>query len=168
MLVTLLYWWLFDGDWFEMLVSESLCWRLFSLCWWFSQCIKSVTNILNRSPISQTCHQHLVSNIRHQHRCKHSSLIKFVKSHREFHMPKKQIWNLSWILQSSHQGEIIFDSFGFVNCISSRINTNYPWIFARELYARFEIFMQSNIINIASSTFSTIITSYNMIIQVKI
>ena len=90
MLVTLLYWWLFDVNWFEMLVSESLCWRLFSLCWWFSQCIKSVTNILNRSPISQTCHQHLVSNIRHQHRCKHSSLIKFVKSHRKFHLPRNR------------------------------------------------------------------------------
>ena len=34
--------------------------------WWFSQCIKSVTNILNLSPI------HLVSNIRHQHRCNQS------------------------------------------------------------------------------------------------
>ena len=61
MLVTSLCWWLYDGDWFEMLVAESLCWRLFSLCWWFSQCIKSVTNILNRSPISQTCHQHIWS-----------------------------------------------------------------------------------------------------------
>ena len=44
-----------------MLVTESLCWRLFSLCWWFSQCIKSITNILNRSPASQTCHQHIWS-----------------------------------------------------------------------------------------------------------
>ena len=61
MLVTSLCWWLYDGDWFEM--TESLCWRLFSLCWWFSQCIKSVTNILNRLPISQTCHQHIWSPI---------------------------------------------------------------------------------------------------------
>ena len=61
MLVTSLCWWLYDGDWFEMLVAESLCWWLFSLCWWFSQCIKSVTNILNRSPTSQTCHQHIWS-----------------------------------------------------------------------------------------------------------
>ena len=38
-------------------VIESLYWRLFSLCWWFYQRIKSVTNILNRSPTSQTCHQ---------------------------------------------------------------------------------------------------------------
>ena len=45
MLVTSLCWWLYDGDRFEMLVAESLC-------WWFFQCIKSVTNILNRSPIS--------------------------------------------------------------------------------------------------------------------
>ena len=44
-----------------MLVAESLCWRLFSLCWWFSQCIKSVTNILNRSPTSQTYHQDIWS-----------------------------------------------------------------------------------------------------------
>ena len=37
MLMTSLCWrWLYDGDWFEMLVAESLCWRLFSLCWWFS------------------------------------------------------------------------------------------------------------------------------------
>ena len=45
MFMTSLCWWLYDGDWFQMLVAESLCWRLFSLCWLFSQCIKSVTNI---------------------------------------------------------------------------------------------------------------------------
>ena len=45
-----------------MLVAESLCWRLFSLCRWFSQCIKSVASILNRSPTSQTCHQHIWSS----------------------------------------------------------------------------------------------------------
>ena len=44
-----------------MLVTESLFRWLFSLCWWFFQCIKSVTNILNRSPISQTCHQYIWS-----------------------------------------------------------------------------------------------------------
>ena len=43
-------WWLYDGDWFEVLVAESL---------WFSHCRESVTNILNRSPTSQTCHQHI-------------------------------------------------------------------------------------------------------------
>ena len=52
-----------------MLVAESLCWRLFLLCWWFSQCIKSATNISNLSPI------HLVSNIRHQHRCNLAILV---------------------------------------------------------------------------------------------
>ena len=52
-------WWLYDCDWFQTLVAESLCWRLFSLFWWFSQCIKSVTNILNRSLTSQSCHQHI-------------------------------------------------------------------------------------------------------------
>ena len=61
MLATSLCWWLYDGDRFEMLVTESLCWWFFSLCWWFFQCIKSVTNILNRSPTSQTCHQHIWS-----------------------------------------------------------------------------------------------------------
>ena len=60
-LVTSLCWWLYYGDWFQMLVAESLCWRLFSLCRWFCQCIKSVTNILNRSPTSQTCHQDIWS-----------------------------------------------------------------------------------------------------------
>ena len=61
MLVTSLCWWLYDGDWFLMLVAESLCWRLFSLCWWFSQCIKLVINILNRSSTSQACPQHVWS-----------------------------------------------------------------------------------------------------------
>ena len=61
MLVTTLCWRLYDGDWFQMLMAESLCWRLFSLCWRISQCIKSVTNILNRSPTSQTFHQHIWS-----------------------------------------------------------------------------------------------------------
>ena len=55
------YWWLYDENWFQMLVAQSLCWRLISLCWWFSQGIKSVTNILNRSPTSQTCHHHFWS-----------------------------------------------------------------------------------------------------------
>ena len=32
MLVTSLCWWLYDGDWFEILVTESLCWWFFSLC----------------------------------------------------------------------------------------------------------------------------------------
>ena len=57
-MVTSSCWWIYDGDWFQMLVAESLCWRFFSLCWWFS---KSFTNILNRSPTSQTCHQHIWS-----------------------------------------------------------------------------------------------------------
>ena len=52
MLATSWCWWLYDGNWFEVefewwnlrLVAELLCWRLFSLCWWFSECSKSVTN----------------------------------------------------------------------------------------------------------------------------
>ena len=69
MLVTLRWWLISDvggriimlATFFVMLVAESLCWRLFSLCWWFSQCILSVTDILNGSPTSQTCHQHIWS-----------------------------------------------------------------------------------------------------------
>ena len=61
------WWHRYVGDF--MMVTHFRCWwqnksswRLFSLCWWFSSWIKSVTNILNRSST------HLVSNIRHQHR----------------------------------------------------------------------------------------------------
>ena len=52
-----------------MMLSDLRCWwknhyldDLFSLCWWFIQCIKSATNILNLSPT------HFISNIRLQHR----------------------------------------------------------------------------------------------------
>jgi len=60
-----------------MMLVTSLCWwsqrwRLFAWCWW---CIKSVTNILNRSPISQT---HLVTNIRRQHQYKRKSLFRWI------------------------------------------------------------------------------------------
>ena len=40
-----------------MLVTESLCWWLYSSCSWLFQCKKSITNIFNRSPRSQSCHQ---------------------------------------------------------------------------------------------------------------
>ena len=55
----------FVGDF--MMVTDLRCWwqnhyrGLFSLCWWFSQWFKSVTNILNRSSASQTCRQHVWS-----------------------------------------------------------------------------------------------------------
>ena len=39
-LVTTLCRWFYDGDRFKILVTVSLWWRLFSLCWWFFQCIK--------------------------------------------------------------------------------------------------------------------------------
>ena len=52
MLVISLCWWPYDGDWFQMLVAKSLCWRHFPLCWWFF-------NGLNRSPTSWIGHQHL-------------------------------------------------------------------------------------------------------------
>ena len=54
MSVTSLCWWLYDGDWFEMLVAEWLCWRLFRY-------VSDFLNVLNRSPTSQTCHQHIWS-----------------------------------------------------------------------------------------------------------
>ena len=80
MLMTSLCWWLNDDDWFQMLVAKSLCWRPFSLLWRFSQCIKSVTNILNPSPTSQTWHQHiwsLTSVINITVSCKRSIPFKF-------------------------------------------------------------------------------------------
>ena len=53
-----------------MMVTDIRCWwqnhsvdDFFSLRWWFSQRIQSVTNILNRSPTFQTCHQHIWSPI---------------------------------------------------------------------------------------------------------
>ena len=51
-------WWLYDGDRFKMSVTESLCCRLFSLCWWFF-------NALDRSPTYLIGHQYLklVTNI---------------------------------------------------------------------------------------------------------
>ena len=74
-----------------MLVT-SLCWWLFSLCWWFFQCIKSVTNMLNPSPTSQTCHQHIwsptsVTNIHHQHQCHQFSSNVFIQSRRKRNLP---------------------------------------------------------------------------------
>ena len=48
MLVTKLCWGLYDGDRFKMLVTESFYWRLFRY-------------EFNRSPTSQTCHQHIAS-----------------------------------------------------------------------------------------------------------
>jgi len=59
------WWHRYVGDF--MMVTDLRWWQnhyvddFFSLCWWFSQCIKSVTNILNRSPTSQTCRQHIWS-----------------------------------------------------------------------------------------------------------
>ena len=55
MLVTTLFRWLHDGDSFDILATDSLCWPLF-------QCEKSVINISNRSPTSQTCHFHKVQH----------------------------------------------------------------------------------------------------------
>jgi len=82
MLVTSLCWWLYDGNWFERLVAESLFWRLLSLC--NITYVGDFLNVLNRDLLNPIIigHQHpesvtnvsnlsthLVSNIRHQHRC---------------------------------------------------------------------------------------------------
>ena len=56
MLVTL-WWWLIRDVGGRIIMLATF----FLLCWRFSQCIKSVTNVLNRSPTSQTCHQHKLS-----------------------------------------------------------------------------------------------------------
>ena len=48
-----------NSDFFQTI---TLCCWLFSLCWWIFQCIKSVINISQLSPI------HFVANICHQHR----------------------------------------------------------------------------------------------------
>jgi len=50
-----------------MMVTDLRCWWHNHLSWWFFQCIKSVTNILNLSPT------HFVSNICHYHRCHHDN-----------------------------------------------------------------------------------------------
>ena len=38
------YWWIYDGDWFQMLGAESLCWQLFPY-------IGDFLNLFNRSSI---------------------------------------------------------------------------------------------------------------------
>ena len=62
MLTTTLCWWLYDGNRFKMLVTESICWKLFALCWLFLNVsnyhyFRWVTNIPKLSPT------HFVSNI---------------------------------------------------------------------------------------------------------
>ena len=53
MLMTTLCWWFYDGDRFKNSVTEFICWRLFYAGDFF--------NVLNRSPTSETCHQHISS-----------------------------------------------------------------------------------------------------------
>ena len=95
-------WWLYDCDWFQTLVAESLCWRLFSLFWWFSQCIKSVTNISNLSPT------HLVLNIRHQNQCNLSN------------------WNKSNLGQQRQKFVRVFAVLAFKNWNQKLTYTNFP------------------------------------------
>ena len=54
MSVITLCWWFYDGDRFKMLVTESLCWRLFSLYWWFFQCITNTSRLQYPSPTSMS------------------------------------------------------------------------------------------------------------------
>ena len=74
------------------------------------QFIKSVTNILNRSPISQTCHQHIWSPLETlQHRCYRPLHIQFefthtVLSHTEFSLyGAKDVINISFADISSSE-----------------------------------------------------------------
>ena len=74
LLVQSLCWWLYDVDWFQMLMAKSLCWRLFSLC--NITYVADFLNVFNRSPTPWIGHQHLKLvtntfglNIHHQHRC---------------------------------------------------------------------------------------------------
>ena len=84
MLVTTLCRWIYDGDRFNILATESLCWRL-SSCWW---CL--VYQVIG--------HQHLkivtlfVSNICHQHRC---SLIFYLSS------VTSDSYNAKWIEETT-------------------------------------------------------------------
>ena len=71
MLVTSLCWWLYDGDWFQMLVAIFVMLVIFPMYQIGHQHSESVTNISN---LSST---HLVSNIRHQHRCNRHIVVKF-------------------------------------------------------------------------------------------
>ena len=54
MLMTTLCWWFYDGDRFKMLVTDSLCRRLF-------RNENDCYNILNWLTTSGTCHQHILS-----------------------------------------------------------------------------------------------------------
>ena len=87
MLATILCWWLYDGDRFKILVTDSRC-------WWQIQYVGNYLHyvgyfsmyqtiiILDGSPTSQNCHQHIssptslanvhifVTKIRHEMSCK--------------------------------------------------------------------------------------------------
>ena len=76
MLVTILCLWLYDDDRFKMSVTESLCWRLFLLWWWFF-------SVFNPSPKSWIGQQpkvvtnKFVFNICHKQRCSRLSKLAF-------------------------------------------------------------------------------------------
>ena len=53
-------WWLYDEPW-SMITSVSRCWRKNHYEGYFMSIKKDVTNISNRSPTSETCHQHKLS-----------------------------------------------------------------------------------------------------------
>ena len=73
--MTTVCWRFYIADRLKLLVTESLCWQLVSLCWWFFQCIQSVTNVLNLSPT------HFVFDIRNQHRCHRTNLPSLDTNH---------------------------------------------------------------------------------------
>ena len=55
-------WHRYVGDRFEILVTESICSLFFSLCWWFFQYIKSVTNTFGLRHPSPTSHDKITFN----------------------------------------------------------------------------------------------------------
>ena len=59
MLETMLCCWLYDGDRFKILVTESIC-NILNVVTLFI--ILLIFNMLNRSPASQCCHQHISSS----------------------------------------------------------------------------------------------------------
>ena len=108
-------WWLDDGDRLKMLMTESLCWRLFSLSWLFF-CLKLTTNIFNR-------HQHpeVVTNTFRLQHCSHLWFMVFWDgengiSRCQHRCSKTNVWlsrnkvrlTISWTLLKSKKFPRIF------------------------------------------------------------
>jgi len=138
------WWHLYVGDF--MIVSDLRCWwqnhyvgptiwRLFSIFWWFPQCIKSVTNILNPSPTTQTCHQNICSPTCAVTNIDVTSII--IRSH------------LAWtILDLEFE---LCDTYGFTAAIvTTWIDTTSQWT-SIDIKTFVPIFILSNILEIKMS-----------------